>query len=192
MGLSICRDLTRLMRGKLLLDSSPGEGSCFRLRLTLPVENGVGTVAEESGEREAVGARPPCAMRILVVEDNAINRKVAGEMLTRMGYQVTYAFNGAEALERCAEAEVDLILMDCHMPEMDGYEATRRIRAMDSLRRYVPIVALTAGATASDRQRALAAGMDDYLAKPVRREDLAELLDRWLVCPREVRRQRGA
>ena len=188
--MSICRDLTKLMRGHLGVESSAGKGSHFRLRLALPLEApGEGKATEE--KRSGGVARPPCAMRILVVEDNSINRRVAGEMLTRLGYQVEYAFNGSEALDRCRETEFDLILMDCHMPVMDGYEATRRIRGLDSMTRYVPIVALTAGATASDRQRALAAGMDDYLPKPVRREELGALLERWLVGqqgPKRVKR----
>jgi signal transduction histidine kinase/ActR/RegA family two-component response regulator len=193
LGLSICRDLTKLMRGELKLESRLGEGSCFRLLVALPVENLLlGAPSEGENEAPGSGTRPPCATRILVVEDNAINRRVASEMLTRLGYEVVYAFNGHEALERYREVDVDLILMDCHMPEMDGYEATRRIRALDTMKRYVPIVALTAGATASDRQRALASGMDDYLAKPVRREELASLLDRWLMCPKGVRHSKPA
>lgn len=183
LGLAICRELAQLMDASLSVESTVGEGSCFRLRLTLPV--GQPPPAEPGPVLPITGLsqRPPNRIRILVVEDNAINRRVAGEMITRLGYQVEYAFNGLEAIQRFEEEEFDLVLMDCHMPEMDGYEATRRIRALNSLRRYVPVVALTAGATPSDRQKALNAGMDDYLAKPFRRDELSALLQRWLLGP---------
>jgi signal transduction histidine kinase/CheY-like chemotaxis protein len=181
LGLAISRQLAELMEASLSLESAVGQGTCFRLRVTLPL--GPTPAAEPNPISRITGLaqRPPNRIRILVVEDNAINRRVAGEMISRLGYQVEYAFNGIEAVQRFEDEEFDLVLMDCHMPEMDGYEATKRIRAMHSMRRYVPIVALTAGATASDRQRALNSGMDDYLAKPFRRDELATLLQRWLV-----------
>ncbi|MEP7361694.1 MAG: response regulator [Acidobacteriota bacterium] len=181
LGLAISRELADLMDASLSVESAVGQGTCFRLRVKLPL--GELPAAEPYAVSPVTGLaqRPPHRIRILVVEDNAINRRVAGEMISRLGYQVEYAFNGVEAIQRFDTQEFDLILMDCHMPEMDGYEATRRIRAMNSIRRYVPIVALTAGATPIDRQKALNSGMDDYLAKPFRREELAALLQRWLL-----------
>ena len=121
-----------------------------------------------------IGARYP----ILIVEDNLINQKVASAILRGCGLQFEVASNGREAVERYASGRYAAVLMDCHMPEMDGLEATRCIRAMD--RFQSPIIALTAGAGESDRQEALAAGMDDFLSKPVRRNELVSMLQKWL------------
>jgi CheY-like chemotaxis protein len=117
---------------------------------------------------------------VLVVEDNAVNRMVAGAMLKRLGLQADMADNGAEALQALTVADYDLVLMDCRMPVMDGMEATRALRARESGERRLPVIALTASAIAGERERCLAAGMDDYLAKPVRLEELAAALRRWL------------
>jgi len=121
------------------------------------------------------------AARLLLVEDNPVNRELAAAMLAALGQTAEYAHNGVEAVARAADGIWDLILMDCQMPEMDGYEATARIRAAeaDSGRR-TPIVALTANALEGDREACLAADMDDYLAKPFNREALAGILARWL------------
>ncbi|WP_342244438.1 hybrid sensor histidine kinase/response regulator [Pseudomonas sp. OTU5201] len=117
--------------------------------------------------------------RVLLVEDNAVNQLVAKGMLTKLGCEVLLAGHGAEALSRLEQTAVDLVLMDCNMPVMDGYEATRRIRQSG---RWpdLPIIALTANALPDERERCRAAGMDDYLAKPFRREELVTLLDTWL------------
>ncbi|MGF6691402.1 signal transduction histidine kinase/CheY-like chemotaxis protein [Metapseudomonas resinovorans] len=117
--------------------------------------------------------------RVLLVEDNAVNQLVAKGMLTKLGCEVLLAGHGAEALSRLEQTAVDLVLMDCNMPVMDGYEATRRIRQSG---RWpdLPIIALTANALPDERERCRAAGMDDYLAKPFRREELVALLDTWL------------
>ncbi|RRV41965.1 response regulator [Pseudomonas sp. o96-267] len=117
--------------------------------------------------------------RVLLVEDNPVNQMVAKGMLGKLGYQVLVAGHGGEALEVLEQEPVDLILMDCNMPVMDGYEASRRIRS-NGRWPQLPIVALTANALSDERERCRAAGMNDYLAKPFRREELAAILDTWL------------
>jgi two-component system, sensor histidine kinase and response regulator len=121
----------------------------------------------------------PGQLRVLLAEDSVVNQKVAMRMLDRLGCQVEVAANGAQAVEMAARTPYDLIFMDCQMPEMDGYEATRRIRENEGEARHAPIVALTAHAMAGDRERCLAAGMDDYLSKPVPREDMETMLRRY-------------
>lgn len=117
---------------------------------------------------------------ILLVEDNLTNQKVASAMLARMGHDIEIARNGAEALQKIEQVQYDLILMDCQMPVMDGFEATRQIRNLPGDRSRVPVIALTANAVKGDRERCLAAGMDDYLTKPFRPDLIREALERWL------------
>lgn len=120
--------------------------------------------------------------RVLLVEDNPINRLVAIEMLADLGLEVEGAADGKEALEQLSLGTYDLVLMDCQMPVLDGYRATEtwRRREIDESRRRTPIAAVTANALPADRQRCLDCGMDDYLAKPYKRDDLIGLLARWL------------
>ncbi|MDH1683743.1 response regulator [Pseudomonas chengduensis] len=136
------------------------------------------------GSAQTQAARESTA-RVLLVEDNPVNQMVAKGMLAKLGYQVLVAAHGAEALEVLEQEPIDLILMDCNMPVMDGYEASRRIRS-NGRWLELPIVALTANALSDERERCRAAGMNDYLAKPFRREELAVMLDTWL--PDEVNR----
>ena len=119
------------------------------------------------------------SLRVLVAEDNAVNQKVAVRMLERLGLRADVAANGREAVDLYAMAPYDLIFMDCHMPEMDGYAATAEIRKQAGAGRRVPIIAMTAEAMEGCRENCLAAGMDDYVAKPVRPEDIVEALRRW-------------
>jgi signal transduction histidine kinase/CheY-like chemotaxis protein len=120
--------------------------------------------------------------RVLVVEDNAANLRVAVRMVERLGYRAGVAGTGAEAVALLGHGDYDAVLMDCQMPEMDGYEATRRIRANERRGRHVPIIAMTAAALAGDRERCLAAGMDDYISKPVKLHLVAAVLERWLAA----------
>jgi CheY-like chemotaxis protein/HPt (histidine-containing phosphotransfer) domain-containing protein len=117
--------------------------------------------------------------RVLVVEDNEVNQMVAVGTLTKLGYVSDVAANGREAVEAVSEQRYAAVLMDCQMPEMDGFEATREIRRRENGARRVPIIAMTASATAADRERCIAAGMDDYIAKPVRIERIEAALAQW-------------
>ncbi|MEI9975393.1 MAG: response regulator [Ignavibacteriota bacterium] len=119
-------------------------------------------------------------IRVLVAEDNVVNQKVAGLMLQRVGLRPDFAVNGREAVDMCSRAPYDLIFMDCQMPQMDGYEAAREIRRRESAGQRAAIVAMTAEAMAGSRENCLAAGMDDYISKPVKPDDLLEKLERWL------------
>ncbi len=124
------------------------------------------------------------ALRILLAEDNAINRAVATGMLEKQGHEIVHAENGSEAVEAIERGQFDLVLMDIQMPEMDGFEATSRIRELEKAgARKTPIVAMTAHAMAGDRERCLAAGMDDYIAKPLKKEELHGVLARFQKSP---------
>jgi len=119
--------------------------------------------------------------RVLLAEDNAVNRKLAERMLAKTGVEVTSVCNGLEALHAVADGTFDLVLMDCQMPELDGYEATQRIRALSPPHNTIPVIALTANAMMGDRRKCLLAGMDDYLSKPLHQERFFEILRKWLV-----------
>jgi CheY-like chemotaxis protein len=125
---------------------------------------------------------PPetAVVRVLLVEDTPINQKVATRQLEKLGCRVDAASTGTHAIVLLQKASYDLVLMDCQMPEMDGYTATRVIRGLEEGKRHTPIIAMTASATEADRDRCLAAGMDDYVTKPVREAELALLLEKWV------------
>jgi CheY-like chemotaxis protein len=121
----------------------------------------------------------PSALRLLVVEDNVVNQKVAGMQLRKLGYSAEFASNGRIALEALGRADYDLVFMDCQMPELDGYQTTRRIRENPRFTN-LHIIAMTANALEGDREKCLAAGMNDYIAKPIRESDLLAAIERAL------------
>jgi PAS domain S-box-containing protein len=141
---------------------------------------GLATAAAAAGSPSTGdGGHAPSRGRVLLVEDNLVNQKVAAAMLGGGGYLVDLAVDGEEALRAVQARDYDVVLMDCQMPRMDGYQAAAAIRTWEGEGRHVPIVALTAGAMEEDRVRALAAGMDDYLAKPVKKADVLAAVGRW-------------
>jgi signal transduction histidine kinase/ActR/RegA family two-component response regulator len=177
LGLSICRDLTTLMGGSIGFESRVGKGTTFRV--VLPLEKTEKLIERESPALPEAGF--VAAFPVLVVEDNAVNQKVAAGILRNLGLRVAVAADGFEAVQMCGANEYAAVLMDCQMPGLDGFEATRRIRAAG--RGHLPIIALTAGAGDIERQFAIKAGMDDFLSKPIRRDDLRATLGRWLAAP---------
>ena len=202
LGLAISKHLVELMGGQIGAESNGGNGSTFwfvlplapAARSTLDSEDAL--VAELLADEGAEEATPPPAppvltggregTRVLLVEDNLVNQQVATHMLRKMGCEVDLAQQGREALMRLGSASYDLVLMDCQMPEMDGFEATRAIRDRSSavLNHDVYVIAMTANAFAEDRARCLGAGMNDFLAKPVSQQALGEMLTKWLGPPR--------
>ncbi|MBL8267255.1 response regulator, partial [Steroidobacter sp.] len=119
-------------------------------------------------------------VRVLVAEDNAVNRLLVKRMFEKLGCRIDLAGNGREAVDMASRLRYDIIFMDCFMPELDGYGASRALRQLEQGERRVPIIALTANAMADDRAKCIAAGMDDYLSKPVGLEDIRKTLQRWV------------
>lgn len=183
MGLAISQMLCEAMSGSLRVASVPGKGSCFTARMRLPACEALAAVP-----REVVREEPGdwAGERILLVDDNATNRKVALGILKRIGAQVLVAEDGAQALALLGSETVGLVLMDCQMPGMDGLEVTRVLRGwIDSAdacmcgAAKVPVIAVTASAQDETRDECIEAGMDDLLVKPFRSEDLRAMLGRW-------------
>ncbi len=175
LGLAISKRLVEVMKGTIGFESEVGVGSTFWFEL--PFEIGSGGLAA-AAKRPAARLSAATHLRVLVAEDTPASQLVIRSMLESMGHRVQTVSNGAEAVEAARQPNFDLILMDLQMPVMDGYEATRLIRAMDGDVGQVPIVALTALALSTDRERARGCGMSEFLTKPIRKADLAALIDR--------------
>jgi CheY-like chemotaxis protein len=167
------------MGGEIGVWSQPGQGSRFWFTLSLPV-------AEEA--TRAISARQRqhtsiAGSRVLLVEDSPVNQQVAARMLEKLGCRVALAVTGKEGIEIVQRQPLDLVFMDCEMPDLDGYETTRRIRAGEAPGQHVPIVALTAHAMKGHREQCLLAGMDDCVTKPIDMESLANAVSRWACAP---------
>jgi CheY-like chemotaxis protein len=186
LGLAISKQLVELMNGQIGGASEPGVGSKFWF--TLPLAQRSETTGSHRvltldaslapANQQSISAAHP---RVLIVEDHAVNRMLATRLLAKLGCEVDLAENGRFACERTSQQAYDLIFMDCQMPEMDGFEATRVIRDRERSGggAHTPIVALTANAMSQDRERCIEAGMDDYITKPYSGADFERVLQRW-------------
>jgi PAS domain S-box-containing protein len=177
LGLTISKQLVEMMEGSIGVHSQEGRGSTFWFTAVFDPAPEAHPSAGERNE-PVVGRIAAQNVRILLAEDNAVNREVILAQLRKLGYQATSVENGAEAVKAVGNGGYSLVLMDCQMPVMDGFEAAGRIRGLHCP--DIPIVAVTADATPSDRDRCLKAGMNDYMAKPVELRRLADMLTKWL------------
>ena len=180
LGLAITREIVQLMGGTIATTSTPGLGSRFAVAIPsrFVERSELAPASAEPGQAEP--ARP--ALRILVAEDNDVNQILIDAVLARMGHVVHLVANGQLAVEAVRRGDYDVVLMDLQMPGMDGMEATQAIRALGGARAELPIIAMTANAFEDDRQACLAAGMDDYVAKPINVEHLAQAIARCSVA----------
>jgi len=178
LGLAISKQLVEKMGGQIGAESRPGVGSTFWFTVRLGKQTGMVEAPTESPPA-ATPAPAPENIRILVVEDNLVNQKLMLRLLEKLGYCPELATNGLKAIEALERSAYEIVLMDCQMPEMDGFEATRRIRGKESGARRTPIIAMTANAMSGDRELCLEAGMDDYVTKPVDVQLLAATLRKW-------------
>jgi CheY-like chemotaxis protein len=184
LGLTISSRIVQAMAGKIWLDSEPARGSSFHFTSMF-------RPAPEVSERQAIadaeplgsipaGIRKARSTRILLAEDSPVNQQVARRILEKYGHSVVIANNGRQALDAAMTQEFDIILMDVQMPEMDGLEATAALRELEEQSgKHVPVIAMTAHAMTGDRERCLAAGMDDYLSKPIQISELLKVVDRY-------------
>jgi signal transduction histidine kinase/CheY-like chemotaxis protein len=175
LGLNICWKLVDMMGGEIHIDSKLGKGSCFTVTLPMVVAEDIEVPSQELEQ-------PTRSANILIVEDNIINQTVLQKQLQQLGHRSKTAANGAIALEMLAQSCYDLVLTDCQMPEMDGYEMTQAIRAKDELAE-LPIVAITASVVKEDLDRCYQVGMNSHLTKPLRLEQLQEKIQQYLHGP---------
>ena len=190
LGLAISKQLAQMMNGKIGAESTEGVGSTFwftaRFEKTAQRAQSLASLGQAAPTVAGPALALPGKVRILLAEDNPVNQRVALAMLKRLGCRTDVVANGREAVQALQNASYDLVLMDCQMPEMDGFEATRAVRLKEAAasRPSIPIIAMTASAMQADRERCLQAGMSDFIAKPVQPGELAEMLARWLAISR--------
>ena len=180
MGLAISKRIAEALGGGVGVISEPGRGSTFWLEIPFPPSGE--TPVNLDGR--AVSSKPQPALpqikrRILFADDDEVNRLVIGGMLRRVGHDVVFALDGRQAVREVTRQDFDMVIMDMHMPEMDGVEATRAIRTLSSAKARIPIVGLTADAIIENRAHYLSSGLDDLFTKPISASDLAEVVRRF-------------
>lgn len=197
LGLAICKELVSLMNGSIKVESDMSKGSKFSFSVILKVQKQASflnalrnkaRIAAPKQEKSVEDVMVEKALKeqrngfkILLTEDNPVNQKVAIKILTQAGFTMEAASNGLEAVNKIASSDsYNLILMDIQMPEMDGFTATQKIRAMNNYGAKIPIIAMTAHAMQGDKDKCIAAGMNDYISKPIRTKELLALIDKWL------------
>jgi PAS domain S-box-containing protein len=181
LGLAIAREIIELMGGTITADSQPGHGSTFRFAVHLEAPAALnGSLAPSPGRSSTPAPAWPTPPLVLVAEDSPVNQIVATRVLERCGCRVEVVADGREALRALATRHYDAVLMDCQMPNIDGYDATVELRRAEKGARHTPVIAMTAQAMEGDRERCINAGMDDYISKPVRHADLINALRRWI------------
>ena len=181
LGLAICKRICEMMRGNIWVKSQEGKGAEFNFVIKVPVVD----ASEVSGEKEEQRKSLPLdnklrGLKILVAEDNLVNRKLAKKIFEKLGYEIELVDDGVQTVEKVKKKDFDLLFLDCQMPNLDGYDATRQIRGL-SRNKGVPIIAMTANVMQGDREKCLESGMDDYITKPVKLDEIKQMIIKWTV-----------
>ena len=187
LGLAICKELVGLMGGNIEVKSVESQGSIFYFTINLGLSNKESIAS--AAKNNSANLTKLENVKVLLAEDNSVNQKLMTHMLEKYGCDIVLANNGKEAIEKYTEKQpFDIIFIDCQMPEVDGYEATNKIRILEKRFKKIPtpIIAVTANALKGDKERCLTSGMNDYIAKPFTKEDLESVIIKWIAPQKQI------